>query len=202
MRRTVNHTGRKKINLDLVQLEVDSTNFKNQLEISWDLTSLDLEPSFEIILEVDSFAASKRIELGLLGPGTGSVKVGLGFIPDSRMAKVQLLVVDASSTTRVIKAKTTNIPVTFDLLESSEGQLLKVQRVDDLDSLWRVEYATGEPVLQICNRDGLYPKLVDGPLFLATVLPSAVKEIALVIFLGHQALQEETRDAWLTFLEH
>ena len=201
MRRTVNHTGRAKITLDLVSLKTSAQSAKKTIDISWDLVSLDLSSTFEIIVEVDSFAASQRISLGQLGDGSGSAELDLEYIRDSNLAKVTLLVVDTSSQVRIIKAKTSSMPVIFDLAENADGQLLKIQRLDDLETLWHLDFHSGEPILQVCNRDGLYPKLANSPIFFATVLPAAVKEIAFTLFSGLYEIQEEVMAAWLEHFE-
>jgi hypothetical protein len=201
MRRTVNHTGRTKITLDLVSLKTSAQSARKTIDISWDLTSLALSPGFDLVAEIDSFAASQRIELGQLREGKGSAELDLEYIRDSNLAKVTLLVVDASQPVRIIKAKTSSMPVIFDLAENADGQLLKIQRLDDLETLWHVDFHSGEPILQVCNRGGLYPKLTNGPLFFAAVLPAAVKEIAFTLFSSLYDIQEEVMEAWLEYFE-
>jgi hypothetical protein len=115
------------------------------------------------------------------------------------MAKVTLLAVDPTSTARVIKATTTPMPVIFDLAENTSGQLLKIQRLDELETLWRLDFNSGEPILQVCNRNGLYPKLTNGPIFLSAVLPAAVKEIAFTLFSRLYEIQDEVYEAWMEY---
>lgn len=199
MRRTVNHTGKLRITLDLVKLETSASSARKSITISWALASLGLSPDFELIAEIDSFAASTRVSLGNVGAGTGEAVLDLEYIRDSKMAKVTLLAVDPSSTARVIKATTTPMPVIFDLAENTSGQLLKIQRLDELETLWRLDFNSGEPILQVCNRNGLYPKLTNGPIFLSAVLPAAVKEIAFTLFSRLYEIQDEVYEAWMEY---
>jgi hypothetical protein len=93
------------------------------------------------------------------------------------------------------------MPVIFDLAENTNGQLLKIQRLDDLDTLWRLDFNSGEPILQVCNKNGVYPKLTSGPLFLSAVLPAAVKEIAFTLFSKLYEIQDEVYEAWIEYFE-
>ena len=199
MRRTVNHTGKLRITLDLVSLVTSSSSARKSITIGWDLSSLSLTADLELIAEIDSFAANTRVALGSLGLGVGEAVLDLEYIRDSKMAKVTLIAVDSASPTRIIKATTSPMPVIFDLAENSSGQLLKIQRLDELATLWRLDFNSGEPILQVCNRNGLYPKLTNGPIFLSAVLPAAVKEIAFTLFSRLYEIQDEVYEAWMEY---
>lgn len=196
MRRTVNQTGRKKIFLELLEVLPKTEGAKRSIYLKWDLRSLELDSDDELFIEVDSFASSNRLAFGKVADGTGSFTVDLDYIQDLRVAKLKMFTVAGKEDVRIITSTTTSIPVVFDIVDADSTELLKVQKIDELDTLWKVDYYSGEPILQICNRNGLYPSITQGPLFFAAILPAVVKEIAYKVFSGDPQIQEETLSRW------
>ena len=196
MRRTVNQTGRKKILLGLLNFAPKTEGPVRSIELNWDLRSLSLDPSDELFIEVDSFASVRRTHLGQIASGIGTHKIELDFIQDLRVAKLKIFSVKSTGTIRLITATSTNVPVIFDAVDADSSELLKVQKIDELETLWKVDYISGEPILQICNRNGLYPAITGGPLFFSAILPAAVKDIAYKILSGDSIVQEEARESW------
>lgn len=201
MRRTVNQTGRKRILLEYVTFTPDSTGLLKTISAAWDLSALGLSTEDELFIEVDSFANVQRIPLGLVGNGIGTHTITMDFIRDLRTAKLKLFTVSLSSGVRLISSTSTNVPVVFDIADSESSELLKVQKIDELETLWKVDYRSAEPILQVCNRGGLYPTITKSAVFFAAILPAAVQDIAYTIFSETVEIQEEVRGAWITYFK-
>jgi hypothetical protein len=202
MRRTVNQTGRKKILLDLLQFTPKTEGSIRSIELSWNLSSLGLIETDELFVEVDSFATARRQSLGQVGDGVGSFKVELDYIQDLRVAKLKMFSVKTENDIRLITATSTEVPIIFDVVSSDSTELLKVQKVDSLETLWEVDYSSGEPILQICNRNGIYPNITSGPIFFASILPAAVKDIAYKALSEGSPIQDEALDVWRQYFLH
>jgi hypothetical protein len=202
MRRTVNQTGRKKIPLGLLDFAPKTEGPVRSIELKWDLITLSLDPTDELFIEVDSFASVRRTHMGQIATGQGTYRIELDFIQDLRVAKLKIFSVKSMGKVRLITATSTSVPVIFDVVDADSSELLKVQKIDELDTLWKVDYTAGEPILQICNRNGLYPAITGGPLFFSAILPAAVKDIAYKVLSGDPIIQSEARETWKIYFMH
>lgn len=196
MKRTVNLTGKKRITQDLVSAEFIDEGASHTAKVSWDLSSLNLDPGMEIIFETYSFGQTSRDAVQLLENEVASRIINLvNFKKDSSIS-LYVRVVDATSPVRRIVAESASIALLPGVAKEGNNSLLKVQAKSDLQSLWQIDFSIGEPVLQISNRNGIYGDLIAEPVFFASVLPAAVSEIAFVIIAQADLLNADTLKLW------
>jgi hypothetical protein len=201
MKRTVNHTGKRKIDFSSFTVTSQIRGVQKELEVSWDLTGLGFDSSNEVIVEVDTLGSNMRYVAGTVGSPEKSSLIPISNDLTELTAKVTLLTVDTSGGLRKITGKSASLAIIFQKAAQVQHGLLRVQLVDDLRTLWKVDYFTRVPVLQISNLNGSYSKLSSRKVFLNAILPEVIKEIALTCLMDFGDIDGDTRDSWLAFLK-
>jgi hypothetical protein len=79
---------------------------------------------------------------------------------------------------------------------AAEKSILPLRVMPELGCLFRVNYLSGTPVLEISGRSGA-PQFE--PWFAAAVLPSVLKEIYVSICLGLNQMEDSVLSQWVTF---
>ena len=201
MKRTVNHTGKRRIDLSSFTIASQIRGVQKELKVAWDLTGRGFDSADEIIIEVDSLGSNMRYIVGTVGSSDKSALIPISNDLTELTAKVTLMTVDASGDLRKITGKSASIAVIFQKAAQVDHGLLRVQLVDDLRTLWKVDYFTRVPILQISNLNGSYSKLSSKKVFLNAILPEVIKEIAFTCLMDFGDIDTDCRDSWLAFLK-
>lgn len=201
MKRTVNHTGKRKIELSSFTISSQMRGVQKELQVSWDLAGRGFDIGDEIIIEVDFLGSNMRYVVGTVGSPEKSTLIPISNDLTELTAKVTLLTVDTRGDERKITGKSTAIAVIFQKAAQVQHGLLRVQLVDDLRTLWKVDYFTRVPILQISNLNGSYSKLSSKKVFLNAILPDVIKEITFTCLMDFGEIDSDARDSWLAFLK-
>jgi hypothetical protein len=197
MKRTLNPTGKKRLTQDQVWAEITPSPAGKTVVIEWDLTTLQLNPDLEMIAEL--FASESFREVVPSGwSSKGSHAIELGKTLFEGVIRLSVRLVDSGDPLRRIYASTSSIFLNTD--SNSSKSLLKTQPKSDLPTLWAVDFAFGEPVLQILNVENSYRELTSNLLFLSAVLPSAVEKIVELVISEEDSFDAPALVAWEEFL--
>lgn len=200
MKRTVNPTGKLRINQENVSAHFDDELDTGVVEVTWDLSEFNFEQQAELVFETYSLGRTTRDQVPLEGNLMGTRALHLADLTRSHSVNLFLRVVSKIDGVRLILAESAAIPLFRGSDEASQESLLKVQPVEGLSKLWEIDYSLGEPVLQINNKDQSYPTLVASDLFLGAILPSVVEEIAFALITNDEAFTSEVYEKWTIFL--
>jgi hypothetical protein len=196
MKRTLNPTGKIRLTQDQVWAEFSETSHRKTVKVDWDLSAIELNSNWEMIAEVFASDSIRKVIPSPLQK-KGSHLIELGDTLSEGLVRLTLRLVDAADPLRRIAAETAPIFLNSDA--SSSRSLLKTQRKSDLQTLWAIDFAFGEPVLQILNIDNSYRELTSSQLFLSTVLPSAVERILELVITDEDSFDAEPLAAWENF---
>lgn len=201
MKRTVNHTGKIRIEQRHFSAKPLVRGIQKDIELSWDFTGTSFNPNDEVVVEIDALGSNVRRVLGRVESVTGSAVLPFSNDVTELGAKLTLMTVKSSEKKRTITGKSAALPILFSKTDQDKRSLLRVQLVDDLRKLWNLDYHAGAPVLQISNKNSSYSKLSSKKAFLYSVLPEVIGEITLHCLLNTDTINPDVRDKWLKFLK-
>jgi len=201
MKRTVNHTGKRRIERKYFIAKPVMHGVQKEIELSWNLTGSGFSSADELIVEVDFLGSSIRSVLGTVGTEVGSTLIPFSNDVSQLNAKLTLLTVDARTDLRRITGQSAPLPIIFEKTTQTKQGLLRVQLIDDLRTLWSLDYSTGSPILQIANMNASYSKLSSRKVFLHSVLPEVVREICFTALIDSGSIDPEPRNQWIKLLK-
>lgn len=199
MKRTVNHTGRLRIEIERLKSNPKLAGVEKRLELTWDLDGLGLAGSDEIIAEVSSLGSVQRYVLGTVGSDSKSDEIRISNDVTGGTVSLTLFTVETTEVIRKITATSSEMPIIFQSSPSGKSTLMNVELVDDLKTLWRVDYSTKSPILQICNRDSSYSNLSSQKVFLHAIIPEVLKDVAFSLLTSINEIDEEIAERWYKF---
>jgi hypothetical protein len=201
MKRTLNQTGRQRILLEHASAVPIIDGANRSILFTWDLSTYDLDLDAEIVIEVSLTGQEKRFVVGKLGDVPPQYEAKVEFLRDAKSAKATLYVSKADPEgIRIIQATTATHTILFEKEPDGGNSPLQIQLVDELATVWRLEYKDGKPVLQITNRNGVYAQLKANPLFFPTILPQVIKELAFHLFASPGDFQSN-EEVWINFFK-
>lgn len=195
MKRTVNPTGKIRIELEHVLAQYVADSEFNKIEVSWNLESFGFPESSDVVVEIATLGNTDRIVYPLAKNKQSSV---LFLVPESsrqHSTAVQISVVE-DSTTRMILGATARMSLTPSVGTNSRFSILPVQAVPDLDKAFAVDFPTGRPVLLVSNKDGVYNHLISDPKFLPSILPAVVQTIAFQLITNSDQIDASVIEGW------
>jgi hypothetical protein len=196
MKRTLNATGKIRLTQDQVKAEFNDTLDGKVIKVEWDLSNLDMKPTWEMIAEVFASDSIREVIPGDLEQ-KGSHSLALGDTLSEGLVRLTVRLVDSSDPIRRIAAETA--PIYLNSEPGSTKSLLKTQPKSDLQTLWAIDFSLGEPVLQILNKENSYRELTSSQLFLSSVLPPAVERILELVITDEDSFDAEPLMAWENF---
>lgn len=203
MKRTVNYSGRKIITTDDFHLKFqrqDESRNGLSVEVTWDLSKLNIPSNSVLILEVEGRGRFYRFELGEIDDGLGEALVQLGLVHDLSTIRAELFATSLEGNLPRIVAASAPVALLVGGDSDEASQSFLPLRVEpDLDTLWRLNFESGTPVLEVSGRYGA-PHIE--PWFAVAVLPSVVKEVFLTISLGLENLNGDDEEVWRQYFEN
>ncbi len=178
----LNFTGRIDLDEHEIQAAYRIEDDVFVLQLRWFLEHYSLSADSTLFIEMkggSQTSETHRLDLGLLGNGTGERELRIERVRNHDLIKIRF---------GVVKKNDLGIPMILadrdriSPINSGEGapsrSFLKMVKVSDLPTPWRVHFEDDEPVLQVTDRSGLYQQLRDSsPLFLLVILPEVVRQI-------------------------
>lgn len=184
MKRLINSTGRKKIDLENIIIRMEDgvepgspRSFKAHIKIP---ENLRLDRNARVYLEPYVRSSSMRFDFGTIGRITHPSETILSELDAGRDVLFRLRVVDESGHIGRILAAANEIRPRYEADESvGRRSLLPLVSIDLGEELWKVSVnGTALPVLQINNRvPGLREKLLDDAVLQGSVYPHALRTV-------------------------
>lgn len=195
MKRTINPTGKIRIELEFVSVAYDLNSEFKKIDVEWDLTSFAFDRSSEVVVEIATLGNTERFVTPISTSEAGGVSFDVPESSREHSTSVRLAVVEPAGQ-RMILGATTHISLTPNQVGRSQLALLPIQPVANLERAFAVDFTTGYPVLQVSNQDGVYLGLVGDPVFLSSILPSVVETIAYNLMINSDPIDAQKLAAW------
>lgn len=197
MKRTVNNTGRKRIEFENFDVDVYSNvgSVGYSARVTWRLSHLALRSTANVVLSVSGRGLDKRFDLGEVGTGDDTGVVEISETEENPALRVQLTVSEWSDdrTIRKIVAASASRAIVMGDIPSNSQSILPVKLVSDLMTLWSLDYSTGTPILLVSNK---LPGVVSQPWFKLAVLPQVVKSIFKKLAFDSENLDADVLQIW------
>jgi len=200
----MNYTGRVDIDPKEVSATYRENNGEYILTVRWLLGHYGMDKNCRLFvgLEGDGTSESRRFDLGLLGEGQGKKDIPIEQVRNPELIKIRLKVVKLSSDgIPLIKAQCDKIsPLNSDGNNRSRS-FLKIVKSPDLTVPWRIDFPDDEPVLMISDRDDLFLKLRDTPLFMPLVLAEVVRQVFEWLATSEVDHDNHVLQEWINYFE-
>lgn len=201
MKRTVNNTGRARIEFDDFGIEVSGSNLGQVLEISmqWDLEHLALQADSELIVYLTGRGLDHRVNMGRFENGKGNFTFRVAEAEENPSIKAEFYVARWDGGIKRILASASPRAVIMGLVSGASTNLLPVKMVSDLTVLWQLDFSTGQPVLEVSNK---LLGAVSSSWFKAAVLPVVVRDLFVRFCLTPEDFEENAAAIWKKFFEN
>ena len=179
MKRRINSTGRKKILLSNIKIEMLDATPGDPLEakVDLDLGTYEFPPDARVVVEAYHRSSSQRFELGTIGdPKVPSVLV-LDQVDHSGTVLFRVKVVDQSNHRGLLLGSAERVHPRSEGDETGRQSLFPVHYRDLVDEIWRVEFLPdARPTLILNNRwPEMQHRLRTDPVIRAFLLPAAFR---------------------------
>ena len=195
MKRTVNPTGKVRIEQDYVSASFLPASIFSEIQVSWNLETFSFHDSADVVVEITTLGNTERRVQPLASFRRGSLTFKVPENSVRHSTTVQLFVSDVTSL-RLILGSSARMSLTPSTEKNSKSSLLPVQPLEDLEQAFALDFTSGSPVLQVSNKDGIFRDLVSNPLFLPTILPSVVQTIAYQCLAVSDPFDSNVLDSW------
>jgi hypothetical protein len=177
MRASINQTGRKKIPVEEVTIELINDDF---LLFKWNLSDTNLGENFEAVLELSAIGNNVRQivavnEIPVIGEAKISIKEFL--IPQSIVGRFKVVNLENEGLRFIIRESQT-LRLKNNKLEGEQGKsLLDVHWDQQLNVPWQLIFEDSEPILKVSDQFENAPKIYSHTVFQTSILPEVFKQI-------------------------
>jgi hypothetical protein len=200
MKRTLNETGRLRIlaaDFTAVATKRES-NPGYDVRLTWDFSHLALSEHASLSAVFSGRSVYKRIELGHLGAAKGEYKFAFTDLEEHPTVRCELFVTEMRRGLPYIAASSTSFLLVMGAIPGYENTLLPIKLVSTLQSLWRVDYSAGKPILEVSGTTPSAPYL---HWFKSAVIPEVIREIFTNVMLDTHELDEDALTSWGEYFE-
>ena len=177
MRASVNQTGRKKIPVEEVTIELLDGEF---LLFKWNLSDINLGANFEAVLELSAIGNNLRQVVAVNEiPVNGESKISIKdfLIPQSIVGRFKVVNLEEDGI-RFITRESQTLRLKNNKLEGEQGKsLLDVHWDQQLNVPWQLIFEDSEPILKVSDQFENAPKIYSHIVFQTSILPEVFKQI-------------------------
>ena len=177
MRASINQTGRKRIPVEEVTIELINGE---SLLFKWNLSDTNLGSNFEAVLELSAIGNNLRQIVAVNEiPISGEAKITIKdfLIPQSIVGRFKIVSLDKNGLRFVIRESQT-LRLRNNKLEGEQGKsLLDVHWDQQLNVPWQLVFDDSEPVLKVSDQFENAPKIYSHVVFQTSILPEVFKQI-------------------------
>lgn len=202
---TFNFTGRQEIDRSAVQLGLREDNGKIMLDvISLGTSELGLSPSAEVAVEAYRQTTKVRISCGSIAEPVYRKNIHLDAFDVIDNIKLRLRVVGTEGDANgKVLAVADRLRVTGNEEDGGKEPLLKMQRADLGERVWKFGIDEFQPILYINKSLENHLTVIQSPVFRALVLPEFFRHVALWIAQKREDADDadSTISQWLHFCD-
>jgi hypothetical protein len=177
MRASINQTGRKKIPVEEVSIELVDGEF---LLFKWNLSDVNLGADFEAVLELSAIGNNLRQVVAVNEiPVSGESKISIKdfLIPQSIIGRFKVVNLEKDGI-RFITSESQTLRLKNNKLEGEQGKsLLDVHWDQQLNVPWQLIFEDSEPILKVSDQFENAPKIYSHIVFQTSILPEVFKQI-------------------------
>lgn len=205
MQRTINHTGRRKIEVKELQINLkDTSDGTPEFDVDFSLNKEKLPDNASIYIEAYQRNTLQRFNFGTVGEIRKPENRKLDQLDLSSPSLFRIRIVDETEHLGRLIASAERLKPEGDNDEDQRASLLVIRSRQLDQQTWKVEFDTGgKPELVINSRiPNAIGQLKENPHFQSLILPAAFRQI-LMFFLWNEDEDEGTiAEQWMTFAEH
>lgn len=205
MQRTINHTGRRKIEVKELQINIqEQENGAPVFDVDFSLNREKLPDEASIYIEAYQRNTLQRFNFGTVGEIRKPENRILDQLDLTSPALFRIRIVDETEHLGRLIASAERLKPEGDNDEDQRASLLVVRSRPLGQQTWRVEFDTGgKPELCINSRiPNAIGQLKNNPQFQSLILPGAFRHV-LIFFLWNEDEEEgSVAEQWMTFAEH
>lgn len=208
MIRHFNYTGRQKINREHVRLTLSCGNPHSSFNLRFNLASYELPADASVYIEASRKTRYMRFPWGTVGSPIPASDTRLTAFDNADSVKFRLKVTGSGPEAGKLLASADNLrPLEPEEEDAQRQPLLPVKSERLNGPLWRVEFEGSETILLI-DDNVEKEEVTNNPAFIATVYPSALREILQRIYI--EGFEDDYNDTegngweaqWLKFAVH
>lgn len=206
MQKTINHTGRRRIELSELQITLGATiDGVPDFSVDFRLNKKGLPEEASIYIEAYRKNTLQRFPFGQVGRITAPENTRLDQVDLSGPVLFRALIVDEREHVGRLVAKAEALRPEGDDDQDSKASLLTVRSAPLGQVTWRLDFETGgKPQLCINSKiPNAVEQLKTNALFQSLVLPAALRQV-LIHYLWDDDDEEDNKEAgdWFRFAEH
>ena len=205
MQRTINHTGRRKIETKELQINIQEQNKGVPVfDVDFSLNREKLPDNASIYIEAYQRNTLQRFYFGTVGEIHKPENRELDQLDLTSPALFRIRIVDETDHLGRLVASAERLKPEGDNDEDQRSSLLVVRSRPLGQQTWKVEFNTGgKPELCINSRiPDAIGQLKNNPQFQSLILPAAFRQV-LMFFLWNEDEEEgSAAEQWMTFAEH
>ena len=205
MQRTINHTGRRKIEVKELQINMqEQDNGVPVFDVDFSLNRDKLPDNASIYIEAYQRNTLQRFHFGTVGEIHKPENRELDQLDLSSPALFRIRIVDETEHLGRLIASAERLKPEGDDDEDQRSSLFALRSTPLGQQTWRIEFNTGgKPQLCINNRiPDAIGQIKNNPQFQSLIFPAALRE-ALMFFLWNEDEEEGgVAEQWITFAEH
>ena len=198
----LNYTNRLDIHSDRVEAEIVLDLDRYSLKINTDFLDLGFSEDAQLIIEIRSPGTSEiiRRDLGNLYSEGPFYDLNLAILRNPLESRLRFKVVREMQGKRLLVGQLDNFVPRVPHLEEDRKSLLKIAKNVELEVPWRVLFDSGEPILAIAGREGLYERRSFFEReFLLMNLSEIVRQVFDWIVSDTEIDNETIRNGWIDF---
>lgn len=204
MQRTINHTGRRKVEAKELQIRLESTGDSSPVfDVDFSLDTSSLPDDAAIYIEAYQRNTLQRFDFGTVSRIAKPKERVLDQLDLSSPALFRIRIVDESEHIGRLVASAEGLRPVGDDAEDQHASLLSVRARPLGEVTWKIEFETGgKPELCINSKiPSAIEQLKSNPQFQSLILPAAFRQV-LLCFLWDDPEENPEADKWIRFAEH
>ncbi|CAN2190376.1 hypothetical protein MCERE85_00512 [Candidatus Nanopelagicaceae bacterium] len=178
MRASINQTGRTRIPVDALSIELISPFI---LKFNWFFENINFDSALEAVLELTSLGNLERVTIpasSLITPGNLEISLEKFADPKSVVGRMKI-VTRSPEGLRLITSESKTLRLENDKLEGEHGKsLLDVYWDPNLRTPWQLVFEDSEPLLKVSNFHDNATKIYSHTVFQTSILPEVLRQIA------------------------
>lgn len=206
MQRTINHTGRRKVETKELQINMlEDSNGKLSFDVDFSLNREKLPDTASIYIEAYQRNTLQRFNFGKVGEIRKPENRELDQLDLSSPTLFRIRIVDENENLGRLVASAERLKPEGENDEDQRSSLLVVRSRPLGQQTWKVEFDTGgKPELCINSRiPDAIGQLKNNPQFQSLILPGAFRQVLMFLLWNEDDESEgSVAEEWMTFAEH